>query len=103
MARLSEIAYWVGMAKDVGYYCNHYTTCQITKALGSQPAPLQTIVASRPWEMVAVDILKVPMSSRGNQYLLVIQDYFSKWPLAIPLLDQKGERIVQVLKDQVLP
>ena len=27
MARLSEIAYWVGMAKDVGYYCNHCTTC----------------------------------------------------------------------------
>ena len=51
--------------------------------------------------MVAVDILKVPMSSRGNQYLLVIQDYFSKWPFAIPLPDQKAERIVQALKDQV--
>ena len=66
MARLSEIAYWVGTAKDVGYYCNHYTTCQITKASASQPAPLQPIVASRPWEMVAIDILEVPMSSRGN-------------------------------------
>ena len=41
------------------------------------------------------------MSSRGNQYLLVIQDYFSKWPFAIPLPDQKAERIVQLLKDQV--
>ena len=41
------------------------------------------------------------MSSRGNQYLLVIQDYFSKWPFAIPLPDQKAERIVQTLKDQV--
>ena len=101
MARLSEIAYWVGIAKDVGYYCNHCTTCQITKAPASQPAPLQPIVASQPWEMVAVDILKVPMSSRGNQYLLVIQDYFSKWPFAIPLPDQKAERIVQALKDQV--
>ena len=51
--------------------------------------------------MVAVDILKVPISSRGNQYLLVIQDYFSKWPFAIPLPDHKAERIVQVLKDQI--
>ena len=48
-----------------------------------------------------IDILKVPMSNRGNQYLLVIQDYFSKWPFAIPLPDQKAERIVRVLKDQV--
>ena len=37
MARLSEIAYWVGMGKDVGYYCSH---CQITKAPANQPAPL---------------------------------------------------------------
>ena len=96
-----RVAYWVGMAKDVGYYCNHCTKCQIAKAPPNQPAPLQPIVASRPWEMVAVDILKVPISNRGNQYLLVIQDYFSKWPFAIPLPDQKAETIVRVLKDQV--
>ena len=101
MARLSEMAYWVGMGKDVGNYCNHCITCQFTKAPANQPAPLQPIVTSRPWEMGAIDILKVPMSSRGNQYLLVIQDYFSKWPFAIPLPDQKAERIVRVLKDQV--
>jgi len=51
--------------------------------------------------MVAVDVLKVPMSTRGNQYLLVTQDYFSKWPFAKPMPDQKAERIVQILKDEV--
>ena len=101
MARLSEIAYWVGMGKDIGYYCSQCMTCQITKAPPNQPAPLQPIMASRPWELIAVDILKVPMSSRGNQYLFVIQDYFSKWPFAILLPDQKAERIVRALKDQV--
>ena len=101
MARLTDVAYWVGMAKDIGYYCNHCTTCQITKAPANQPAPLQPIVTSWPWEMVVVDILKVPMSSKGSQYLLVIQDYFSKLPFAIPLPDWKAERIVQALKDQV--
>ena len=39
--------------------------------------------------------------SQSPQYLLVIQDYFSKWPFAIPLPDQKAERIVKVLRDQV--
>ena len=51
--------------------------------------------------MVGVDILKFPMSSKGNQYLLVAQDYFSKWPFAIALPDQKAATIVRVLQDQV--
>ena len=51
--------------------------------------------------MVGVDILKVPMSSKGNQYLLVAQDYFSKWPFAIALSDQKAATIVRVLRDHV--
>ena len=41
------------------------------------------------------------MSSRGNQYLLVAQDYFSKWPFARALPDQKADRIVQVLRDDI--
>ena len=47
--------------------------------------------------MVAVDILKVPISSKGNNYLLVLQDYFTKWPEAIPLKDQTAETIVRTL------
>ena len=36
-----------------------------------------------------------------NQYLLVVQDYFSKWPFAFPMRDQKAETIVQILQDDV--
>ena len=65
------------------------------------PAPLQPVIVSRPWELVAVDVLKVPMSLQGNEYMLVAQDYFSKWPFAVPMPDRKAERIVRILKDQV--
>ena len=34
--------------------------------------------------------------------MLVVQDYFSKWPFAVPLSDQTANKIVQALiKDQV--
>ena len=101
MARLSEAAYWVGIGKDVSRYCNRCLTCQRTKAPATHPAPLQPVVASRPWELVAVDVLKVPMSHQGSQYILVVQDYFSKWPFAVPMLDQKADTIVRILKDHV--
>ena len=50
---------------------------------------------------MAVDVLKVPISLQGNEYILVAQDYFSKWPFAVPMPDQKAERIVRILKDQL--
>ena len=101
LSRLMQHAYWVGMAKDVGQYCGCCIKCQITKAPPHVPVPLKPVIASRPWELVAVDVLKVPISLQGNEYILVAQDYFSKWPFAVPMPDQKAERIVRILKDQL--
>ena len=81
--RLSQAAYWVGMAKAVSRYCSHCFNCQTAKAQPHTPVPLQPVIASRPWELVAVDVLKVPMSQYGNQYILVAQGYFSKKPIAM--------------------
>ena len=49
--------------------------------------------------MLAVDVLQVPVSSRGNRYLLVIQDYFTKWAEAIPMPNQTAECIAGILID----
>ena len=51
--------------------------------------PLVTSPIGNPWKRVAVGVIEVPMSSEGNQYILVIQDYFSKWMEAFPLPDQQ--------------
>ena len=68
--RLLQTAYWVGMAKDVNWYCSHCLNCQTTKA---QPYSLQRVIASQPWELVAVDVLKVPVFQHDNQYTLIAQ------------------------------
>ena len=80
--------YWVGMAQDVENYCCQCEECQQNKLPAQKKAPLVNIPIGRPWEIIAVDILEVPMSTNGNCYLLVVQDYFTKWAEAIPLRDQ---------------
>ena len=92
IARLSDFTYWVSIAKDAGYHCTHCVTCQVVKAPARSSASLQPIVTSRPWGMVGIDVLKIFMSNRGNQYLPVAQDYFSKWPFAINFLTRKQLR-----------
>ena len=72
LLRLSELAYWVGMGKEVVRHCTRCYKCQVSKAPPCKPAPLQPVISSKPWELVAVDILKVPRSAEENQYLLVV-------------------------------
>ena len=77
LERLRCNAYWINMAKDVDDYCRQCSTCQQSKLCMPQHAPLQNIPFGQPWQMIAVDILKVPLSTNNSCYLLVIQDYFT--------------------------
>ena len=95
--RLRRNAYWVNMTRDVECYCRNCTTCQKSKLSLPPRAPLQNMPIGQPWQMVAVDILQVPLSTNNNRYLLVLQDYFTKWADAVPLPDQTANRIVAEL------
>ena len=44
-------------------------------------------------QMIAVDVLEVPLLVNNNRYLLVVQDYYTKWADAISLPDQTAARI----------
>ena len=72
LSRLLDIAYWVDMSKSMVRHCTFCVKYQRSKAPPTNPAPLQPINATQPWEMVAVDVLKVLALTKGNQYLLVI-------------------------------
>ncbi|KAL5476046.1 hypothetical protein EMCRGX_G025948 [Ephydatia muelleri] len=60
-------------------------------------APMQNVPIGRTWQMIAVDVLEVPLSSNSNRYLLVVQDYFTKWAEAIPMVDQTAATITNAL------
>ena len=71
LERLRQEAYWIGMA-DVEWHCRECNTCQKTKAPMPQRSPLINSPIGRPWQMVAVDVLEVPISCNNNRYQLVV-------------------------------
>ncbi|KAL5516749.1 hypothetical protein EMCRGX_G002156 [Ephydatia muelleri] len=93
--RVRQEAYWTNMARDVDMHCRECEECQKSKLPLPSRAPLVNVPVGRPWQMVAIDILEVPLSNRNNRYLLVVQDYFTKWPEAIPIPDQTAARITK--------
>ena len=97
LARLGQEAYWVGMAEDVADYCCKCIKCQQAKLPTPFHAPMNSIPIGRTWQMIAVDILEVPVSKNNNRYLMVVQDYFTKWAEAIPLQNQTAVRITEEL------
>ena len=47
--------------------------------------------------------MDLPKTSSGNKHVIVFQDYLSKWPMVYPMPDQKAERIVKLLVEEIVP
>ena len=96
--------WWEGMYADVCQYCKSCPVCA-TATGGSRPGrpPLSPIPVSRPFQIVGVDILELPVTTQGNKYAIVFQDLFTKWPFVFAAPDQKSQRLVQLLVGEIIP
>ena len=65
--------------------------------------PLQPIPVQKPFQLVGVDIMDLPITEQGNKHVLVFQDFLSKWPMVFPMPDQKTIRIVEILVKEMVP
>ena len=47
--------------------------------------------------------MELPITSRGNRYVIAFQDLFTKWLMVFPTPDQKAVWIAQLLVEEVIP
>ena len=62
-------------------------------------APMGGVQASRPFQRVATDILELPMTSKCNRFVLVVEDYFTKFINLYALHNQTAQSVAQCLFD----
>ena len=89
LSRLKKRFYWPGHWKDVQHWVRTCEACSTKKsAAPNWRAPLQTVKAGSPMQVVAVDILgPLPESDAGNNYIILVAgDYFTRWVEAYQFL-----------------
>ena len=61
------------------------------------------ISVSEPFEIVGVDVVgPFPESTKGNKYLIVFTDHFTKWPEAFATPNQESLTIAKLLVEEIL-
>ena len=103
ISRIVERYYWPWYTKDAEEFVRICEPCQKRKPgypLGR--ARLQSMPVGAPFEMVAMDFLELPKTTRGNRYVHVVADYFTRWPEVFALPDQRSETVARTLVDGVI-
>ncbi|MCP3890134.1 MAG: transposase family protein, partial [Desulfobulbaceae bacterium] len=100
-ARVSAKYYWYGYQQDVEDWCRRCEKCQRRR---TPKKPGRTRMKSSKVghrnQKVALDLLgPLPVSNQGNKWILLIADYFSKWPVAVPLPNAEARTVAQAFID----
>jgi RNase H-like domain found in reverse transcriptase/Reverse transcriptase (RNA-dependent DNA polymerase)/Integrase zinc binding domain len=92
--------YWFTMYKDVKAFCQSCVKCALYKAPRNlMRAPLGTFPETTyVFQRVHFDFLGPinPKSSLGNRYILVFQDFLSKYLICVPTKNMTSDTVAQV-------
>ena len=92
------------MYRDVLNYAQSCPQCAIVQGAGRKEKPLlHPIPSERPFQIVGVDVMELPITTRGNKYVVVFQDLCTNWPMVYPTPNQRTVRIAQLLVEEIVP
>ncbi|KRY06856.1 Transposon Tf2-6 polyprotein, partial [Trichinella patagoniensis] len=99
LEKIRQRFYWPQQREDVEDWCRTCDACASRKAPQAKArAPMQIQPVGYPFQRIGVDVLgPLEETKRGNRYLLVICDYFTKWPEAFPMPDAEATTIARHL------
>ena len=91
------------MGKDVENWYKQCQDCATSKGPPNRPhGKLTKVITGWPMDIVAIDILSgLPVTKEGHKYLLVANDYFTKWTEANPLKNAEASPCMKALYNNV--
>ena len=103
MSRIKQRYFWPGMGMDIRQWILSCDDCASRSTSHQKKMQMQKYRVGNPMERVAMDIMgPLPRSTRGNQYILVVGDYFTKWIEAYPLPNQEAKTVADVFTTEFI-
>lgn len=93
------------MREDISIWISK---CEMCASINPPPqkkvkAPVGSMPTGAPWDRLATDILgPLPLTPRGNRYILTITDYFTKWVEVFPVPDQTATTCAQLILNEII-
>jgi hypothetical protein len=92
------------MLNDIREYCQKCEEFARQRRCKNRATLLSLLPAAGPFERLGLDFVGPihPTSYEGNNYILVITDYFTKWVEVIALPDWTAETTCKALVDKII-
>jgi len=100
--KIKERYYWKGIKEDVKVYVKSCNKCQKrNKPKGKNE--LHSIEAKEPFYMVGIDFVgPLPITEKGNKYIIVAMDYFTKWPEAKAVKEATAKEVSTFILEEII-
>ena len=96
--RILQRFFWPKVHRDIAMFRR---TCEICQKMsrGEMRASLKCFpIISKPFERIVMDIIgPLPKSSKGNRFVLVICDYATRYPEAVPMRNVDAASVAEEL------
>ena len=96
--------WWERMFSDASIFAKACPECAITTGVGRRlKPPLHPIPVGKPFQILGIYVMDLPLTDTGNRHVVVILDLFTKWPFVLPVPDQQTSRIARLIAEEVIP
>jgi hypothetical protein len=104
LSKIRSKYYWPGLQRDVRLYIAGCELCSKRKSDNvTKCAPMKVVHSGYPLERIATDILgELPLTKKGNKYILVVADYYSKWTESFGMPNMEASTVAKIIVEEVI-
>src|SRR6266508_2364766 len=100
--KIRERYYWEIVYQDCKEYVKTCRECQF-QGSAKKNNELHPIPVGGSWDRIGIDIVgPLPVTERGNRYIVTCIDYMTKWAEAKPLPDKSARQVAWFLYEEII-